>query len=62
ATCGILYLASYLRPAGIEAYVRLYDGEETEEAVRESLAALIQRVRPPTRTRRQLRPHDSFQG
>src|SRR4051794_31221630 len=46
ATCGILYLASYLRRAGIEAFVRLYDGDESEEDVRRSLEALVSRVRP----------------
>ncbi|MBF5041540.1 cobalamin-binding protein [Aggregicoccus sp. 17bor-14] len=46
ATCGILYLASYLRRAGVEAYVRLYDGDETEEELTRSLEALVARVRP----------------
>ncbi|KFE67800.1 B12-binding domain-containing radical SAM protein [Hyalangium minutum] len=46
ATCGILYLASYLRRGGIEAFVRLYDGDETEEEVARSLEALVARVRP----------------
>ena len=46
ATCGILYLASYLRRGGIEAFVRLYDGDETEEDVFRSLEALVARVRP----------------
>ncbi|WP_309890418.1 cobalamin-dependent protein [Archangium sp.] len=46
ATCGILYLASYLRRGGIEAFVRLYDGDETEEEVFRSLEALVARVRP----------------
>jgi len=46
ATCGILYLASYLRRGGIEAFVRLYDGDETEEEVTRSLEALVARVRP----------------
>jgi hypothetical protein len=46
ATCGILYLASYLRRGGIEAFVRLYDGDETEEEVIRSLEALVARVRP----------------
>ncbi|KFA91334.1 B12-binding domain-containing radical SAM protein [Archangium violaceum] len=46
ATCGILYLASYLRRAGIEAFVRLYDGDQTEEEVARSLEALVARVRP----------------
>jgi hypothetical protein len=46
ATCGILYLAGYLRRGGIEAFVRLYDGDETEEEVTRSLEALVARVRP----------------
>ncbi|HEX8702007.1 MAG TPA: cobalamin-dependent protein [Myxococcaceae bacterium] len=46
ATCGILYLASYLRRNGIEAFVRLYDGDETEQEVTRSLEALVARVRP----------------
>ena len=46
ATCGILYLASYLRRGGIEAFVRLYDGDETEDEVTRSLEALVARVRP----------------
>jgi hypothetical protein len=46
ATCGILYLAGYLRRGGIEAFVRLYDGDETEDEVRHSLEALVARVRP----------------
>jgi hypothetical protein len=46
ATCGILYLAGYLRRGGIEAFVRLYDGDETEEEMSRSLEALVARVRP----------------
>ena len=46
ATCGILYLASYLRRGGIEAFVRLYDGDESEDEVARSLEALVARVRP----------------
>jgi hypothetical protein len=46
ATCGILYLAGYLRRGGIEAFVRLYDGDESEKEVRRSLEALVARVRP----------------
>lgn len=46
ATCGILYLASYLRRGGIEAFVRLYDGDETDDEVTRSLEALVARVRP----------------
>jgi hypothetical protein len=46
ATCGILYLAGYLRRGGIEAFVRLYDGDETEDEVTRSLEALVARVRP----------------
>ncbi|HVG62335.1 MAG TPA: cobalamin-dependent protein [Hyalangium sp.] len=46
ATCGILYLAGYLRRSGIEAFVRLYDGDTCEEEVTRSLEALVARVRP----------------
>lgn len=46
ATCGILYLASYLRRGGIEAFVRLYDGDETADEVARSLEGLVARVRP----------------
>lgn len=46
ATCGILYLASYLRRGGIEAFVRLYDGDETPDEVVRSFEALVRRVRP----------------
>ncbi len=46
ATCGILYLASYLRRGGIEAYVRLYDGDASEEEIRRSLSQLISHLRP----------------
>ncbi|WP_257457995.1 B12-binding domain-containing radical SAM protein [Archangium lipolyticum] len=46
ATCGILYLAGYLRRGGIEAFVRLYDGDESEQEVTRSLEALVARVRP----------------
>lgn len=46
ATCGILYLASYLRRGGIEAFVRLYDDDERDDHLARSLAALVARVRP----------------
>lgn len=46
ATCGILYLAGYLRRNGIEAFVRLYDGDVTEAEVTRSLEAVVARVRP----------------
>ncbi|NTX01857.1 cobalamin B12-binding domain-containing protein [Myxococcus sp. CA051A] len=46
ATCGILYLASYLRRGGIEAFVRLYDGDETDAEVVASFERLVARVRP----------------
>ncbi|WP_164018510.1 B12-binding domain-containing radical SAM protein [Pyxidicoccus trucidator] len=46
ATCGILYLASYLRRGGIEAFVRLFDGDESEDEVTRSLEAMVARVRP----------------
>jgi hypothetical protein len=46
ATCGILYLAGYLRRNGIEAFVRLYDGDETEEDMARELGRLVAHVRP----------------
>jgi hypothetical protein len=46
ATCGILYLASYLRRGGIEAFVRLYDPDEAPADVQRSLEGLMTRVRP----------------
>lgn len=47
ATCGILYLASYLRRHGIEASVRLFDeGEDDDDALLASLEGLLARVRP----------------
>ncbi|NPC72156.1 cobalamin-binding protein [Corallococcus exiguus] len=46
ATCGILYLASYLRRGGIEAFVRLWDGDESAGDVTQSFERLIARVRP----------------
>jgi hypothetical protein len=46
ATCGILYLASYLRRAGIEAFVRLNDDDATEAHVRRSLKPILERVQP----------------
>lgn len=46
ATCGILYLAGYLRRNGVEAFVRLYDGDETSDQLARSLADLVAHVRP----------------
>ena len=46
ATCGILYLAGYLRRNGIEAFVRLYDRDVTAAEVTRSLEATVARVRP----------------
>jgi hypothetical protein len=46
ASCGILYLAGYLRRGGIEAFVRLHDADETDDDLRRSLEALVARVRP----------------
>lgn len=46
ATCGILYIASYLRRHDLEAYVRLTDADETEDEIEQSLAGLIAHVRP----------------
>ncbi|MEW5738206.1 MAG: cobalamin-dependent protein [Myxococcota bacterium] len=46
ATCGILYLAGYLRRHGIEASVRLFDDDVTPAEVRRSLSRLMDHVRP----------------
>ncbi len=46
ATCGILYLAGYLRRNGIEAYVRLVDSDESDDEIAASLAGLLKHVRP----------------
>lgn len=46
ATCGILYLASYLRRHGVEAVVRLTDDDETPEALTDTLTKLVRAVRP----------------
>jgi hypothetical protein len=46
ATCGILYVASYLRRGGVEAYVRLTDDDETPAAQERSLGELLAHLRP----------------
>jgi B12 binding domain len=46
ATCGILYLAGYLRRNGVQAFVRLHDDDETEDEVAGALAALVAHLRP----------------
>lgn len=46
ATCGILYLGGYLRRNGVEAYVRLCDFDQTEEALARTLEQLVRRVKP----------------
>lgn len=46
ATCGILYLASYLRRNGVEAVVRLFDDDVTPKDIRRSLAKLLAHVKP----------------
>ena len=46
ATCGILYLAGFLRRNGVEAFVRLYDDDETEAEMRRSLKALLTFLKP----------------
>jgi B12 binding domain len=46
ATCGILYLAGYLRRHGVESYVRLTDTDETDTKLHRSLKHLIAHVRP----------------
>lgn len=46
ATCGILYLAGYLRRNGIEASVRLYDGDGGETQIKRSLTKLLGHLKP----------------
>jgi hypothetical protein len=46
ATCGILYVASYLRRGGVEAFVRLTDDDATEEELERSLSGLLAHVKP----------------
>ncbi len=46
ATCGILYLAGYLRRHGVEAFVRLHDADEDEASVERSVQQLLRRVKP----------------
>lgn len=46
AACGILYIASYLRRGGVEAYVRVFDWDVTEDDMMASLQPLLGRVRP----------------
>ena len=46
ATCGILYLASYLRRHGVEAVVRLFDDDVTPKDIRRSLSKLLAHVKP----------------
>lgn len=46
ASCGILYLASYLRRHGVEASVRLFDDAVTPAALRDGLSRLLAHVKP----------------
>lgn len=46
ATCGILYLASYLRRHGLEAYVRLTDPDDDDAQLFRSLEQLLTFVKP----------------
>jgi B12 binding domain len=46
ATCGILYLAGYLRRHGVEAYVQLTDADETPAEIERSLERLVAQVKP----------------
>jgi B12 binding domain len=46
ATCGILYVASYLRRHGIEVFVQLTDHYESEDALRKNLEQLVASIRP----------------
>lgn len=46
ATCGILYLAGYLRRGGIEAFVRLTDDDVTPDELERSISQLLAHVKP----------------
>ncbi|MBX7113194.1 MAG: cobalamin-dependent protein [Myxococcaceae bacterium] len=46
ATCGILYLAAYLRRNGVEAFVRLVDDDTDDETIAQSMTALLSHVKP----------------
>lgn len=46
ATCGILYIASYLRRHGVDAVVRLCDWDQTEDELHRSLKQLLGHVKP----------------
>ena len=46
ATCGILYLAAYLRRNGIEAFVRLVDDDADDDTIAQALTALLSHVKP----------------
>lgn len=46
ASCGILYIAGYLRRNGVEAYVRLCDWDQTEDELNRSLKQLMAHVKP----------------
>lgn len=46
ATCGILYIAGYLRRHGVEAVVRLCDFDQTEDELHRSLKQLLGHVKP----------------
>ncbi len=46
ATCGILYLAGHLRRNGVEAFVRLFDDDVTDEDLVGTLERLVAHVRP----------------
>jgi hypothetical protein len=46
ATCGILYLAGFLRRNGVEAFVRLCDWDQNDEELTRSLKRLMARAKP----------------
>ncbi len=46
ATCGILYLAGFLRRNGVEAFVRLCDFDRTDDELARTVKQLLARVKP----------------
>ena len=46
ATVGLLYLASYLRRNGVEAYCRWNDTNDTEESLKQDIVTLMEKIQP----------------
>src|SRR4051812_10181555 len=46
ATCGILYLAGYLRRHGLETWVRLQDSDHDPKALKAELTRLMKHAKP----------------